>query len=107
MNTMLVVRIEAVVIKVDGDDVREGQLLDRRLRVQRAMKDERNQRQRFSETQREARLDKFPVLFVSPGFLFLTLPNLHDTRVIPTGTRTTRRAVVSSLASIGWRRGPG
>ena len=48
---MFVIRIEAVVIKVDGDDVREGQLLDPRLRVQRAMKDERNQRKRFSETQ--------------------------------------------------------
>ena len=45
MQAMLVVGVEPVVVEVDGDNVRQRQLLDRSQCVLRSMKDERDRRQ--------------------------------------------------------------
>ena len=79
---MLVVGIETVMVEVDGDDVRQRQLVHFRQRMARTMKDKRNQRQRLAKAQRNPRLHQPPLLFRRPFLTCLTplrnqLPNLN------------------------------
>ena len=66
MDAVFVIRIEAVMVQVHHDDVRQRQFLDVRLRVARPMEDKGNQRQRFSEAQRRPRLHQLPFVLLRP-----------------------------------------
>ena len=60
MQTVLVIRIEAVVIQIDGNDIRQRQFVHFRQGMFRPMKDKGNQRQRFAEAQRGAGFNQNP-----------------------------------------------
>jgi hypothetical protein len=51
---------EGAVVEVDGDDVRKREFFDGGLSVIRAVEDERDQWQRFPETEWNTRLHQFP-----------------------------------------------
>ncbi len=68
MQPMLVVRIQAVVVQVHRDDVRQRQLVHLRPRMPRPMKHKRNQRQRLAQPQRHPRLHQHPLRFRSRRF---------------------------------------
>ncbi len=75
MQTVLVIRVEAVVVEIDRDDVGQRQLVHDRQRMARSMKDERNQRQRLPEPERDPRFGFHPLRFCPFGFSLTLLPD--------------------------------
>ena len=62
MDAVLVIGIKAVVVEIHRDDVRERKFLDGRLRVARAVEEERQEHQGFSKTERDASPQAHPAL---------------------------------------------